>query len=159
VADFHGVGRHGFISAIVAGGASVKVAQELARHSTPNLTIGRYSHTRLHDLETALDSLPSFTGPETGEDQAALQATGTDDDTATEVGQRWAQIWAHPSGETGRNPVESNGSPPPAEEDEGSPQVVFLSGVGKREPHLARGDESSGAGTRTPDTRIMIPLL
>ena len=25
----------------VSGGASVKVAQELARHSTPNLTIGR----------------------------------------------------------------------------------------------------------------------
>ena len=49
VFDFHAL-RHQFVSAIVANGASVKTAQELARHSTPALTIGRYSHTRLHDL-------------------------------------------------------------------------------------------------------------
>jgi integrase len=48
VLDFHAT-RHTFISAIVSGGASVKVAQELARHSTPALTIGRYAHTRMHD--------------------------------------------------------------------------------------------------------------
>jgi len=58
VLDFHGT-RHTYISAIVAGGASVKTAQELARHSTPTLTIGRYSHTRSHDLAAALDALPS----------------------------------------------------------------------------------------------------
>ena len=49
VVDFHAT-RQTFISAIVAGGRSVKTAQELARHSTPMLTIGRYAHTRLHDL-------------------------------------------------------------------------------------------------------------
>jgi integrase/recombinase XerD len=36
VADFHAL-RHTYISGIVAGGASVKTAQELARHSTPVL--------------------------------------------------------------------------------------------------------------------------
>jgi integrase len=34
VLDFHGT-RHTYISGIVAGGASVKTCQELARHSTP----------------------------------------------------------------------------------------------------------------------------
>ena len=59
VVDFHAT-RHTFVSAIVAGGASVKTAQELARHSTPMLTIGWYAHTRLHDLTGALESLPSL---------------------------------------------------------------------------------------------------
>jgi hypothetical protein len=42
--------RHAYISTVVNSGASVKVAQELARHSSPTLSIGRYSHTRLHGL-------------------------------------------------------------------------------------------------------------
>ncbi|MEN6449959.1 MAG: tyrosine-type recombinase/integrase, partial [Thermoguttaceae bacterium] len=50
VADFHAT-RHTYVSGIVAGGASVKTCQELARHSSPSLTIGRYSHARLHDLQ------------------------------------------------------------------------------------------------------------
>src|SRR5690606_22427320 len=57
ILDFHAL-RHTYISRLVASGASVKVAQELARHSTPTLTIGRYAHARLHDLTAALDALP-----------------------------------------------------------------------------------------------------
>ena len=75
VADFHAT-RHTYISGLVAGGATVKTCQELARHSTPVLTIGRYSHARLHDLTGALDALPDLQPqdktPET------LAATGTD---------------------------------------------------------------------------------
>ncbi len=59
VFDFHAT-RHTFISGIVAGGASVKTCQELARHSTPTLTIGRYSHARLHDVKGALEALPEI---------------------------------------------------------------------------------------------------
>ncbi len=77
VADFHST-RHTFISGIVAGGASVKVAQELARHSTPTLTIGRYSHTRLHDVAAALDSLPDLDATQPVNQPAMLAATGTD---------------------------------------------------------------------------------
>ena len=36
--------RHTFVSEIVAGGANVKTAQELARHSTPKLTFDVYAH-------------------------------------------------------------------------------------------------------------------
>jgi len=42
----------------------VKVAWELARHSTPTLTIGRYAHARLHDLSAALEAVPGPTDPQ-----------------------------------------------------------------------------------------------
>jgi len=77
VADFHGL-RHAYISALVAGGASVKTAQELARHSTPNLTIGRYSHTRLHDIQVALYALPDLRPQDAGKEEQVAAATGTD---------------------------------------------------------------------------------
>ena len=87
VVDFHAT-RHTYISGIVSGGASVKVAQELARHSTPTLTIGRYAHTRLHDLQGALDSLPGTCG--FGAERETLRATGTDDAAPSE-GAAYAQ--------------------------------------------------------------------
>ncbi len=73
VADFHSL-RHTYISRLVAGNASVKVCQELARHSTPTLTTGRYAHARLHDLTGALDSLPGV-GDDSTQDKEA-SATG-----------------------------------------------------------------------------------
>ena len=64
----------------MAGGCSVKTAQELARHSTPTLTIGRYSHARLHDLTAALDALPDLaTPPEMTATRESAKATGTHD--------------------------------------------------------------------------------
>ena len=71
--DFHAL-RHTYVSAIVAGGASPKVAQTLARHSDPKLTIGIYSHVESTSLARALDGLPRLSGP-IGE---AVAATGTD---------------------------------------------------------------------------------
>jgi integrase len=75
-AGFH-ASRHTYISNIVAGNPSVKVAQELARHSTSRLTLDTYSHTRLHDVTAALDSLPPTVSQETQAE--VLAATGTDD--------------------------------------------------------------------------------
>jgi integrase len=79
VADFHST-RHTFISGIVAGNASVKVAQELARHSTSRLTIDKYAHTRLHDVTAALEALPAERRDDAP--QEARAATGTDDASA-----------------------------------------------------------------------------
>jgi hypothetical protein len=67
--------RHTYISRLVAGGANIKVAQELACHSTPALTLGRYAHVQLVDQRRALDALPSIDAPRA--DVAALAATGT----------------------------------------------------------------------------------
>jgi integrase len=54
VADFHAI-RHTYVSGVVRSGASVKVAQELARHSTPTLTIGRYAHVDDTEKRKALE--------------------------------------------------------------------------------------------------------
>jgi hypothetical protein len=54
----------------------VKTAQELARHSTRVLIIGRYAHARLHDLTGALEGLPDLSPPVSG--PKAQRATGTD---------------------------------------------------------------------------------
>jgi len=59
VVDFHAL-RHTYISRLVASGANIKVAQELARHSTPTLTLGRYAHVQLVDQTRALDALPAI---------------------------------------------------------------------------------------------------
>ena len=75
--DFHAM-RHTYISTIVASGASVKTAQELARHSSPQLTIGRYSHTRLHDLTGALEALHPVSKPLSLLEDVCAKATGTD---------------------------------------------------------------------------------
>ena len=75
VRDFHAL-RYTYITRLVNSGVSVKVCQDLARHSTPTLTIGRYAHTKLHDLTSALNSLPG-TGT-SGRKVATLQAAGTD---------------------------------------------------------------------------------
>ena len=46
VADFHSL-RHTFITRLVRSGANVKVVPDLARHSTPTLTLGRYAHVEV----------------------------------------------------------------------------------------------------------------
>ena len=74
--DFHGL-RHCYISWLVNSGAPVSVCQSLARHSTPMLTLGVYTHVRLADTSKALLSLPMPTATPAGKPEA-LRATGTD---------------------------------------------------------------------------------
>ncbi len=57
-ADFHAL-RHTFLSRLGRSGASAKVMQRLARHSTVELTIGRYTHAGLFDLSAAVNKLPA----------------------------------------------------------------------------------------------------
>lgn len=76
-ADFH-VPRTTYITALVKVGASVKVAQELARHSDPNLTINAYKQVGIDVLAEALDGL--YGDPTSEPPQAeAMKATGPDD--------------------------------------------------------------------------------
>ena len=51
---FHSL-RHTFISGVVASGASIKVCMELARHSKPDLTFRRYSHSQAEDRSKAVE--------------------------------------------------------------------------------------------------------
>jgi integrase len=54
--DFHCLRRF-YITAVVKSGCSLKVAQELARHSDPKLTLKTYSHLTVHDLAKGLGIL------------------------------------------------------------------------------------------------------
>ena len=76
--DFHAL-RHCYISRVVQSGVSVKVAMELARHSTPTLTLGRYAHVRMADLRQGVPTVPTGTKPQTQSQVAVMRATGTDD--------------------------------------------------------------------------------
>ena len=60
--------------------------QELAGHSSPNLT-ARYSHRHLHDLAGAVERLPNFLP---GAEAQALRATGTDGFTGPATGPKLA---------------------------------------------------------------------
>ncbi len=72
--DFHTL-RHTFVTEIVRGGATVKEAQTLARHSKPEMTIGIYSHVGIKDTRRVIDRLQT-----TG---AVELRTGTDDQPVT----------------------------------------------------------------------------
>ena len=80
-ADFHSQ-RHTYLSRLGRSGASPKVMQKLARHSTVELTLGRYTHAGLFDLSSAVNALPPLPikdAPQT--ERAVIRATGTDDFT------------------------------------------------------------------------------
>jgi integrase len=76
VADFHAL-RATYITALVKGGASVKVAQQLARHSDPKLTLNVYTSLGIHDLSGALDALPDIGSSPTQSEP--MRAVGTYD--------------------------------------------------------------------------------
>ncbi len=66
VADFHAL-RHTFVTNLVRSGAGVKTAQTLARHSTPVLTLGVYSHVGLTDTRAAVEKLDGYDAKQTGQ--------------------------------------------------------------------------------------------
>jgi len=57
-ADFHAL-RHTYITRLVASNVNMALVQSLARHSTPVLTINRYTDRRMLDRKTALAALPA----------------------------------------------------------------------------------------------------
>ena len=75
VADFHSL-RHTFITMLAKSSAPVKVVQTLARHSTPTLTLGTYSHIGIFDQSAALAALPGLDSNPPPESETA-SATGT----------------------------------------------------------------------------------
>jgi len=77
-ADFHSL-RHTYLSQLGRSGASPKAMQLLARHSTVELTLGRYTHAGLFDLAAAVDRLPRLpVDPAAKQNPPMLKATGTE---------------------------------------------------------------------------------
>jgi integrase len=87
VVDFHSL-RHTFVSLLARAGVGPRVAQSLARHSTPLLTFGTYAHLGANDERRALALLPDFSAEhgesepqneeQEPEEPEPLRKTGTD---------------------------------------------------------------------------------
>ncbi len=161
-ADFHAL-RHTYITRLVKSNASVKVCQELARHSDPKLTFAVYSHVGMADTSRALDNLPDLDKPQAEKQTALALRTGTDDLPISAVAKpthgaipeseaRWARYWARDSIRT-KNPVESIG-------------VLAMQGQGEEKPLSVRqscdsqGDnENAPAGIRTRNIPLRRRML
>jgi len=155
VADFHAL-RHTYISRLVASGANIKVAQELARHSTPTLTLGRYAHVQLVDQTRALDALPAIAAPRAND--AALAATGTDDAAPAADG-------SVPPARSALSARRRPGTPEAAvsgqdvegkEDGRKRAQVVANATTCARTSTYVNG---AGGGIRTPNPRFTKPVL
>ncbi len=150
VFDFHSL-RCQCATLADQAGVSPRVAQEFMRHSTLELT-GRYTRPRMHDVEGAIESLPSLRpDPPVRE---AESATGTDGPISTLC----ALNLPYAGDGSGRNLSVADvleGQNPHMTTDCKSLGSGDFGGDCRT---LAGTDASSGGGIRTPDTRIMIPL-
>ncbi len=157
VRDFHSM-RHLFVSRLVNSGASVRTCQELARHSTPMLTVGRYAHVRLHDLTGALQKLP-VPGAKRDSDRERLRATGSLNSCAS-MGENARQRMRQQSGRNSQaigakqceNSIERRHMTRAAQ----GPNSARLNEQTRR---VATRCETEGVGARTQDLRLKRPLL
>ena len=152
--DFHAL-RHTYISRLVQSGANIKVAQELARHSTPTLTLGRYAHIQLVDQTRALDALPSIdtAAPE----HEAAKATGTDNATALadEPAEARSAIAARRRPGASRRVINRRDTPL------GNLGEELTETVGNAATceDLSLPNNKAGGGIRTPNPRFTKPVL
>jgi len=134
-----------YITLLVKGGASVKEAQELARHCDPKLTMNVYTQLGMHDLSGALDCLPGVGTDETKPD--VLRATGTCDSTPRHLSQQLGRETVQP-GAAGCGESRQAAS---AEDSRKSLSVAALRSGARR--GAAECDKATGR-TRTDDLRF-----
>ena len=129
-------------------GAHPKTVQQVMRHQSITLTMDTYGHLfpgqeadAVGQMRKMLVGLPE-----------ELRATGTDNAT---VEDRQNQRSARRSAQNAKRCEER--TKPAAQKK--SPKPLQIADLGDGVRVDASSDTSSGGGTRTPDTRIMIPLL
>jgi len=146
-ADLHAL-RHTFLTWAARSGASLIAVQKLARHTDVKLTAAVYTHLKLSDLAGVVEAMPMLDGHSQGAAQAmgGIDSEGiTPDNTHVPL----SLSLSPPDGKTGHKMAHSGNSEGVYNRTGESTQVVETPGV----------MHGSGAGIRTPDTRIMIPLL
>ena len=132
-----------------------KAAQELARHSTPTLTLGRYAHVQLVDQTRALDALLSIAP--TRADDAALAATGTDDAVAVADEPPPARSALAARRRPGTPQAAITGQDGEGEEDgQGNAHVAANATTCAQ---LSTYVNEAGGGIRTPNPRFTKPVL
>lgn len=175
VADFHSL-RVSYITLLVKSGVSVKVAQELARHSTPVLTLGVYTKLGVHDLTGALGALPNLAPrPPAAEPQrVAMRVTGTDHGRPEHADENVAASAAESADSAHRSALQKCRQLERETPRTGAVSRAVASATGapadarnslahaeKREQTRRSAAECgiATAGTRTPNLRFTKPLL
>ena len=153
-ADFH-ANRHTFITNLANAGVHPKVAQSIARHSDVNLTMGIYSHVEIAKQSDAINALPAppnmFIDDGAAESgPRALEAADT-----KSVDQIVDQTFDFACLSASEAVVDC----PNEASDERKQKPLPEQGLVVLCQAMSPDATSSGGGTRTPDTRIMIPLL
>ncbi len=118
--------------------------------STPTLTIGRYSHARLHDLTAALDALPDLQPQDTKPETAA--ATGTDGG-----GSNMAANWQRAGCETAQNAAESCEPDKDSRNENEQPNVLPYVTLSDKRREAAEGGARGAGGIRTHEWRFCKP--
>ncbi len=154
--DFHSL-RHTCGAWLAMAGEHPKVIQTLMRHSSITLTMDTYGHLFPGQEADAVDRLRDWMA---GDRPEALQATGTDNRAILdEERPRRAAHMQRAGRETGQNGARRCEENSNAVAKRKSPKSLQIADLGDCLQDDATLFNSSGGGTRTPDTRIMIPLL
>ena len=157
-ADFH-ANRHTFISNLGKAGISPKLAQTLARHSDPKLTMNIYTHVDSADQAEAISRLaapPVFSTAGAAESGLSTLEHRNEDRKAVAQGVAQEIDFACQTMSSDGN----LGTLPASDQPKKKPSGSYESqGFFNDLQRLSSDDASSGGGIRTPDTRIMIPLL
>ena len=154
ITDFHCF-RHTCGAWLAMTGAHPKIVQQVMRHESITLTMDTYGHLfpgQEADAVFQMREMLNYDSPE------ALKATGTYNDSrlATPHAQHQAQQLGR---ETRRKGATEGDERTEAAAQNKSHKPLRVADLSDGVRHGAKGDKSSGGGTRTPDTRIMIPLL
>jgi len=150
VFDFHAL-RCQCATLADAAGASPRVVQRLMRHSSLDMT-NRYTRPRMHDLEGAVDSLPSLR-PEIP-DREAGAANGTH---GRPISESFAHQLPTAGDGTGRFLAVAGGTDGPTPGLSPGPNTDDSGDLGVSVRFLTDADGNDRGGARTHDQRINVP--
>ncbi len=148
--DFHCL-RHTTGAWLSMTGAHPKVVQTVMRHSTITLTMDTYGHLFPGQEADAIGRLQSMLTKPTP--TPALQATGTEDFQPESAQHSAQQLAQHSGRETVPDDANVRREKKLKPAQEKTPKSLKIADLGEVVQGNAR---SSGGGTRTPDTRIMM---
>ncbi len=160
--DFHCL-RHTCGAWLAMTGAHPKTVQTVMRHQSITLTMDTYGHLfpgQAADAVEGMRAMLSTTNPIAPTE--TMLATGTDDlpvenvEDDAEFAQRRAQRAGRESVQTGSTERSDRFD---LSAKKKSPKPLQIADLSDCVQPVALASASSGGGTRTPDTRIMIPLL
>jgi len=156
ITDFHSL-RHSYGAWATMTGLHPNIVQRMMRHQSITLTMDTYGHLFPGQEADAVGRMREmFAAP-----PEALRATGTDNAVAApKESPKTAQRLAQREGREGmRETAKGSDSQGESRAQKRTPKPLQIADLGEGVRDDATNRENSGGGTRTPDTRIMIPLL